>query len=422
MRTPSSFGPLRHMHVPCFPLALPLLVAFLLLGACDASAARRPLPTVSPTPAGPAGTLYWSEGGALDAVRAADGISRWKVGPFKTDSHVYGPGAPALSQGILYVGDGFGTVYALDARDGSVRWRVPVPGCPATQPPVVADGVVYISVVGFNCGPSGWIYALRASDGSLVWRTPIERFVTPALAFADGVLFAGSSTYPAFHEVAYLTAIRATDGARLWRITTDQYATVASAGGGVIYLTEGAGVEARRASDGTRLWRFQAGAGVINGPVVSGDTMYVTDAHGAVYGVRASDGATLWTYRTSAPGASAAFLGWPVVAGGRLWFGIGDLLAALDAHTGAPLLPIPLVHAEQFGDDTAVFWSPPLAAQGVIFVGAAVQTRCPDDFACSLGPPDEVALYAVDQQRGSLLWKHTAGSDGSPSGVPVLGP
>src|SRR5579859_1038883 len=280
MRTAASFGRLRHMRVPRFPLALPLIAAFLLLGACDASTARRPLPTASPTPARPAGTLYWSEGGVLDAVRAADGISRWKVGPFKTDSHVYGPGTPALSQGILYAGDGFGTVYALDARDGSVRWRVPVPGCPATQPPVVADGVVYVSVVGFNCGASSWIYALRASDGGLIWRTPIERFVAPALVFADGVLYTGSSTYPAFYEVDYLTAIRATDGARLWRITTDLYATVAWAGDGVIYLTEGAVVETRRASDGTRLWQFHAGAGVINGPILAGDAVYVTDAHG----------------------------------------------------------------------------------------------------------------------------------------------
>lgn len=419
MRTASRFGP--RTHPPRFSLTL-LLIATFLLGACGASAARPPLPTASPTPAGPAGTLYWSGGDVLNAVRAADGVARWTVGPFKTDSHVYGPGTPALSQGILYSGDGFGTVYALDARDGSIRWRVPVPGCPATQPPVVVGGVVYVSVVGFNCGPSSWIYALRASDGSLIWRTPIERLVTPSLVFADGVLFAGSSTYPAFQEVAYLTAIRATDGARLWRITTDLLPTIAAAGGGVLYLAEGSFVEARRARDGTRLWRFQAEAGVIYGPILAGDALYMTDAHGAVYGVRASDGAALWTYRTGATGAGATFLGRPVVAGDRLWFGIGDLLVALDARTGAPLIPIPLAHAQQFGENTEVLWSPPLATQDVIFVAAAVQTRCPDDFVCSLGSPDEVALYAVDQQRGSLLWKRTAGPDWFPAGPPVLGP
>jgi outer membrane protein assembly factor BamB len=69
---------------------------------------------------------------------------------------------PAVSGGTIYVGSMGGEVYALDARDGSVIWSYKVRGSVALSP-AVAGGVVYVA-------SGGNLYALNALDGTLRWK------------------------------------------------------------------------------------------------------------------------------------------------------------------------------------------------------------------------------------------------------------
>ena len=67
--------------------------------------------------------------------------------------------APAVADGVVYVGSGNNNVYALDAATGAQAWSFPT-GAPVTfSSPAVADGVVY---VGSN---DGKVYSFTLAGG-----------------------------------------------------------------------------------------------------------------------------------------------------------------------------------------------------------------------------------------------------------------
>ena len=81
------------------------------------------------------------------------------VWAYEAGAEVYGSPALCAATGTLVVTDMLGGVAALDARDGSLRWRRETFGYVAGSPVVTADGVV---VVGTS---AGWLLALSVRDG-----------------------------------------------------------------------------------------------------------------------------------------------------------------------------------------------------------------------------------------------------------------
>ncbi len=63
---------------------------------------------------------------------AASRVGRWKV-----------TSSPAVFEDAVYFGSVDGNVYSVDARTGTLRWRVRTGG-PVTSSPAIADGVIYI--------------------------------------------------------------------------------------------------------------------------------------------------------------------------------------------------------------------------------------------------------------------------------------
>lgn len=105
------------------------------------------------------GTVYvGSFGGTLYAVTAATGQLKW--------SHQAEGGlwdGPALVDGMLYFGDQGGNVYALDAATGqNKKWSVKVEGG-VKMTPLVVDGVVYVGT------DRNRLYAFKADTGAAVW-------------------------------------------------------------------------------------------------------------------------------------------------------------------------------------------------------------------------------------------------------------
>jgi len=71
--------------------------------------------------------------------------------------------APVAAGGLVFVGGHGGTVRALDAATGQVRWTA-YTGGPVRYPPTISDG---LALVGSS---DGWAYAFEAATGRLVWR------------------------------------------------------------------------------------------------------------------------------------------------------------------------------------------------------------------------------------------------------------
>jgi PKD repeat protein len=127
------------------------------------------------------GVAYIDGGTTLFAVDTRTGTERWRVatGAECSISEVYG--------GVVYVRAGT-TLYALDAQSGSEKWRFAAPeniGRPSR----------YIGVICFNSGNA--VYGIDITTGTEKWRvTKADPFteVTIGEGIVSGDLYAGSGT------------------------------------------------------------------------------------------------------------------------------------------------------------------------------------------------------------------------------------
>lgn len=102
-----------------------------------------------------------------------------QVWSYETDGNVMsGPGVHPPS-GTILTSSFDENVYALDADDGSLRWRSPIGGAGLSSP-VVADGLVLVGSYDEH------LYALDLRDGSHVWRHAAEGRVTSSVGLTDG--------------------------------------------------------------------------------------------------------------------------------------------------------------------------------------------------------------------------------------------
>lgn len=134
-----------------------------------------------------------SAGGSIYALSAETGCIRWVQdvgGPVRSSILAVHSG----SRTVLLFGDQTGTFDALDASDGHLLWKKRIVDHDAarlTGAPVAHDGIVYVPVAGWEenrasdpkyscCTMRGAVAALRVADGSEVWKTymvdpPTER-------------------------------------------------------------------------------------------------------------------------------------------------------------------------------------------------------------------------------------------------------
>jgi outer membrane protein assembly factor BamB len=79
------------------------------------------------------------------------------------------------------------STYAIDAMNGTVKWKCPLDGGYSVSSPAVADGKVYFGL------DNGYVYALDAFTGDIMWSYKTEGAVQSSPAISDGLLFVGSS-------------------------------------------------------------------------------------------------------------------------------------------------------------------------------------------------------------------------------------
>jgi outer membrane protein assembly factor BamB len=136
----------------------------------------------------------------LIALDAAKGKELWKH--YYWFSWIESP--PVVRDGVVYTGssDGVG-VFAIDARDGKLRWKAAVPGW-AWPRTAVSDQLVVAATVGMGAYPgprAGSLVALDRATGAIRWlyldppgaETVAKRAewgFAAAPAMADGVVYA----------------------------------------------------------------------------------------------------------------------------------------------------------------------------------------------------------------------------------------
>ena len=239
------------------------------------------------------GTVFVASGSVAAALDAADGSERWRTRVSPSRSPGGGPGKPCsatVGDEHLFVGN-FDGLFALD-REGAVRWshEVADPASGASgvfRSPAVVDGSVYFTAVG-----EGAVYAYT-TDGERRWRRDLEGDAAPAgPAVADGTVFAGSET-----GVHALSA----DGTRRWTAPLGPVETTPTVDDGTVYVTgedesdTGSFLAAVDADTGDVGW-FNSRQNTVTGSPALRDngTLGAPTWHGTFFTYDADEGQTLW--------------------------------------------------------------------------------------------------------------------------------
>ncbi len=184
---------------------------------------------VSATPAVSAGAVYFPDwAGYLTKAEARTGRVLWSrsIPEYTGIEGNISRTAPAVSHGLVFVGDQGGAVgagarlLAVDARTGDLVWSQVVESHPAatiTQSPIVFEGVVYqgVSSVEFAlageegyvcCTFRGSLVALDARTGEIKWKT----YTVPdnggqAGGYSGGSIWGGTPAIDPRRQLVYVT-------------------------------------------------------------------------------------------------------------------------------------------------------------------------------------------------------------------------
>jgi len=238
------------------------------------------------------GSVYIGAGdGYVYSLNAATGQVRWRA---RTEGRVRA--TPAVADGRVFAASFDGRVYAFDAASGALRWRYETEGVrlnsanfgfdrrSVQSSPAVANGVVFVGA------RDGFLYALNATDGTLRWRFDHKvSWVNASPAVANGVVYAGSS------DGHFVQAVDAATGAERWRAETGPAIVWSSSAvtDRHVFFGDGAGrLHVADIATGKIVATFRTGAGVFSSPVVDANLVVFGSSDGGVYALRLGGEAT----------------------------------------------------------------------------------------------------------------------------------
>lgn len=302
------------------------------------------------------GIIYiGSLSGTMYALDASAGTLKWQ---HSLSGQIWS--TAAVVQGVVYIGSTDDNVYALDAATGNPSWPQPFHTNGSVESsPAVVNGVVYISSFDDN------VYALDAATGKSIWPQPFAThghlYSSPAVV--GGIVYIGS-----FDGDVY--AIDATTGQQKWFYPAGQsiYSSPAIVHGivyvgGAFNATTG-DVFALNALTGQRIWQRPTGGEVFSSPAVAYGTVYISSYHGVsspstVYAFNALTGTQQWAMTEGSYTWTTA----PTVANGVVYMASRDAhLYALDARSGS------LLHT--FSVFNGIYGSAVLA-NGMLYMGVS---------------------------------------------------
>ncbi|HEY3185322.1 MAG TPA: PQQ-binding-like beta-propeller repeat protein [Gaiellaceae bacterium] len=271
-----------------------------------------------------------------------------------------------VAEGVAYIGNYHGTIYAISMRNGKVSWRYDPPGGKMASSPAVygdelvvhgMDGVVRVLdrdtgklkrqlVIGSPIESSpviangldlfgtwdGRVYALDLERTRVRWTYRSGCKITSSAALAGGSMYIGD-------YCGRVLALAPKTGSVRWSrgVNGRVYGTPAVGGGRVFVPSSTGGSLTAFTTGGRRLWSRGTGAYVYSSPALSGGHVYFGSYNGLLYCVSAATGATNWTVSAGGPISGAVTL-----VGGVAYAGStrGRIVGA-DAHTGRVLLRFP---------------------------------------------------------------------------------
>ena len=195
--------------------------------------------TDEPIDVEPGGEDNWGYGNQnRRAVESGVAISRENVGALELQWSIAIPGAtemrsqPVVADGVLFLGTANGNVLAIDQESGCVNWRFSADSTIRSSLNLdkTGDGVATL----FFADDLGTVYAITADEGRLRWKKSLRWFpvtvISGSLAFHDDRLYvpistfetalAGVDIYPCCRSHGGVVAIDTNDGSVIWEYHT----------------------------------------------------------------------------------------------------------------------------------------------------------------------------------------------------------
>jgi len=223
--------------------------------------------------------------GNLYALDARSGAVIWRL---RTGGRIWS--SPAVAGGAVYVGSLDGKLYKADATDGALRWTFATDGAALASgsfgydrrtiqsSPSVGDGIAYVG------SRDGTLYAVDAERGTLRWRFDNSVFWSnTSPARANGLVYAGNS------DGLFVQGVDARSGKEAWKYTTAlQVFASPSVAGDAVYTGDWAGfMYAVDAKSGALFWKYRSdGRRIMSSAAIDGGHLVFGSDDGLVYDLR----------------------------------------------------------------------------------------------------------------------------------------
>jgi outer membrane protein assembly factor BamB len=262
------------------------------------------------------GTIY-----CLDAYNGSLIWSRYAGGyvPANFAAAVNLRSSPTLVGDKVYVGSLDKNVYSLDANTGDVEWTYQTEGY-ITSSPAVVEGMVYI----ISQEPdSGGLYMLNATNGDFIRRIELPYVLAnrgtdihSSPTVAKGMIFAASNK-----QVYY--GINATTGNVSWTFKDDYAEEFIIASpiyhDGKVFLVDQFFIAAVDAFNGSLVWQTFVGTEFYVSPTYADGKLYVTSDQRGMYVLNATDRSKIFWFATPSSSWSS-----PTLYEGKAYVGNND--------------------------------------------------------------------------------------------------
>ena len=262
--------------------------------------------------------LYIGSTYGIFALDAKTGRELWR---YQTNGFV--KSVPAVSNGVLYFGADDRKFYAIDAKDGTLKWMNDTSLDGYTASAAVVDNRVYV------IPKDGSFYAFDTNSGEIIWSTLVGKIVESSPAIGEGIIVFGT-------DGGDIIALDATTGKLKWSYDTgvsDIKSSPVIADGTIIVGSNDGSIYALTAEKGTLKWKYSTSDNVESSPSVINGVVYVGSKDSSFLAIDVATGKLKWKYPDSGPVLSA-----PAISNDVVYFGTrNNFIYGLDANSGQRL-------------------------------------------------------------------------------------
>lgn len=262
--------------------------------------------------------LYIGSTFGIFALDAKTGRELWR---YHTNGFV--KSVPAISNGVLYIGADDRKFYAIDAKEGTLKWMNDRSLDGFTASAAVIGNLVYA------IPKDGSFYAFDTNNGEIIWTTLVGKVAESSPAIGEGIITFGT-------DGGAIVALDASTGKLKWSYdagVSDIKSSPVIADGTVIIGSNDGSIYALTIEKGDLKWKYSTGDNVESSPSIKNGVVYVGSRDSSFLAIDMVSGKLKWKFPNSGPVISA-----PVISNDIVYFGTQNrFIYGLDANSGKVL-------------------------------------------------------------------------------------